>query len=50
MLASLARFTMRRRRWIVGVWILLTIAGGAAAGRLSDRWFQSFSIPGYSAS
>jgi RND superfamily putative drug exporter len=48
-LASLARFTIRRRRWIVGIWILLTIAGGAAAGRLGDRWFQSFSIPGYSA-
>ena len=24
-------------------------SAGAAAGRLSDRWFQSFSIPGYSA-
>ena len=49
MLAALARFTIRRRRLIVGIWILLTIAGGAAAGRLGDRWFQSFSIPGYSA-
>jgi RND superfamily putative drug exporter len=48
-LAGLARFTVRRRWTIVGVWILLTVLGGAAAGRLSDRWFQSFSIPGYSA-
>ena len=49
MLASLARFTIRRRRWVVGTWIVLTLLGGIAAGRLSDRWFQSFSIPGFSA-
>ena len=49
MLAALARFTVRRRRAVVGVWLVLTILGGMAAGRLSDRWFQSFSIPGYSA-
>ena len=49
MLAALARFTVRRRWTIVGIWLVLTVLGGAAAGRLGDRWFQSFSIPGYSA-
>jgi len=39
-----------RHRWrIVGAWIVLTLLGGFAAGKLSDRWFQSFSIPGFSA-
>ncbi len=42
--------TVIRARWLVVVaWLLLTVAGAAAAGKLSDRWFQEFSIPGYSA-
>ena len=49
MLAGLARLTIRRRRWLVGGWIVLTLLGVVAAGKLSDRWFQSFSIPGFSA-
>src|SRR5690242_6843997 len=40
---------MKRRRWLVGAWIVLTLLGGVAAGKLSSRWFQSFSIPGFSA-
>ena len=31
------------------MWILLTVAGAIAAGKLADRWYQQFSIPGYSA-
>jgi RND superfamily putative drug exporter len=39
-----------RRRWyVIGVWIALTLFGGFAAGQVSKRWFQSFSIPGKSA-
>src|SRR5207248_2828172 len=30
-------------------WILLTVFGGFSATQVSKRWFQSFSIPGYSA-
>jgi len=46
---GLAR-TVARARWlVVGVWLVLTVAGAVAAGKLSDRWFQEFSIPGYSA-
>ncbi len=49
MLARLARLVSRRRRAVIAAWAVLTILGGVAAGRLSDRWFQSFSIPGFAA-
>src|ERR671931_54766 len=48
-MARLARFVIRHRLLVVGLWLVLTIFGGFAAGRLSDRWFQSFSFPGFSA-
>ena len=31
------------------LWLLLTVAGAMAAGKLADRWYEQFSIPGYSA-
>ena len=31
------------------MWLGLTLFGGFSAGQVSKRWFQSFSIPGYSA-
>ena len=48
-LERLAYFVIRRRRWIVLAWIGLTLFGLFTTTRLSDRWFESFSIPGYSA-
>ena len=45
-LARLARFVARHRWPVIGVWIVLTLLGGVAAGKLSSRWYQSFSIPG----
>jgi putative drug exporter of the RND superfamily len=33
----------------VAVWVILTVFGGVAAAKVSSRWFESFSIPGYSA-
>jgi RND superfamily putative drug exporter len=49
MLARLAH-TIARHRWaVIGAWLVLTLFGGFAAGKVSKRWFQSFSIPGYSA-
>jgi RND superfamily putative drug exporter len=39
----------RRRAVVVAVWVVLTIFGGVAAAKVSSRWFESFSIPGYSA-
>jgi putative drug exporter of the RND superfamily len=48
-LARLAHVIVRRRRAVIGAWILLTIFGAFSAGQVSKRWFESFSIPGYSA-
>jgi RND superfamily putative drug exporter len=45
-LARLAHFTARHRWPVIGVWIVLTLVGGVAAGKLSSRWSQTFSIPG----
>src|SRR5438874_6070817 len=48
-LARLAHLIVRRRRLVIGLWIVLTLFGGFAAGQVSKRWYQSFSIPGKSA-
>ena len=48
-MASLARLILRHRLLVVFVWLALTLFGGFSAGQVSKRWFQSFSIPGYSA-
>ena len=42
---TLARATIRGRWFFVAAWIVLTVAGAIAAGKLADRWFQQFSIP-----
>ncbi|HZR96599.1 MAG TPA: MMPL family transporter [Gaiellaceae bacterium] len=49
LLARLAHLIVRRRRTVIAVWVVLTVFGGFSAGQVSKRWFQSFSIPGYSA-
>ena len=49
MLARLAHVVARHRWPIIAAWIVLTLFGGFAAGRVSKRWYQSFSIPGKSA-
>jgi len=48
-LAGLAHLVHRHRRAVVGFWLVLTLFGGFAAKQVSKRWFESFSIPGYSA-
>src|SRR5215212_8607892 len=45
----LARFVHRRRMAVIGVWLLLTVFGMFSAARVSNRWLEQFSIPGYSA-
>src|SRR5437763_8830870 len=45
-LAHLARFTARYRWLVIAVWIVLTLVGGVAAGKLHSRWYQSTAIPG----
>src|SRR5881409_3798893 len=49
MLARLAHVIVRRRRAVIWAWLALTLFGGFSAGQVSKRWFESFSIPGYSA-
>jgi putative drug exporter of the RND superfamily len=49
MLSRLAHIIVRRRRWVIGAWVALTLFGAFSASQVSKRWFQSFSIPGYSA-
>jgi putative drug exporter of the RND superfamily len=49
MLARLAHVIARHRWKVIGAWIVLTLFGGFAAGQVSKRWYQSFSIPGKSA-
>jgi RND superfamily putative drug exporter len=48
-LAQLARFVMRHRRLVAGLWIALTIFGAFSAAQVSKRWLEQFSIPGFSA-
>jgi putative drug exporter of the RND superfamily len=48
-MTSLAHFVLRRRRWLVGAWILLTLLGAYSANAVSKRWLEQFSIPGYAA-
>src|SRR3954462_9381817 len=49
MLARLAHLVTRHRRKVIVAWIALTLFGAFAAGQVSKRWYQSFSIPGKSA-
>jgi RND superfamily putative drug exporter len=49
MLERLAHFVIRRRRYVIGAWIVLTLFGMYSAKAVSSRWLEEFSIPGYSA-
>jgi putative drug exporter of the RND superfamily len=49
MLARLAHLVHRRRGRFVALWVVLTAFGVFATMQVSNRWFESFSIPGYSA-
>src|SRR5258707_15409064 len=46
-MTGLARLILRRRKAVVAIWFVLTVIGAASAGQI--KWFESFSIPGYSA-
>jgi RND superfamily putative drug exporter len=49
MLARLAHVVVRRRKTVIAAWVVLTLFGAYSAQRVSDRWSEHFSIPGYSA-
>jgi RND superfamily putative drug exporter len=46
LLGRLAHLTARYRWPVIAAWIVLTVVGGVAAGKLSTRWYQSTAIPG----
>ena len=46
-MTGLARLILRHRRIVVLTWLILTFFGAYSAGQV--KWFESFSIPGYSA-
>jgi uncharacterized membrane protein YdfJ with MMPL/SSD domain len=48
LLARLAHLIVRRRKIVIAAWVALTLFGAFSAGQVSKRWFESFSIPGYS--
>jgi putative drug exporter of the RND superfamily len=49
LLARLAHVISRRPWVVIVMWTILTVIGAYAAGQVSKRWYQSFSIPGKSA-
>jgi putative drug exporter of the RND superfamily len=49
MLERLAHIVMRRRWYVIALWIGLTMLGAYSAQAVSTRWLEEFSIPGYSA-
>src|SRR5438046_853752 len=40
---------VRRRRVVIAAWVLLTLFGAYSAQKVTKLWFESLSIPGYSA-
>jgi putative drug exporter of the RND superfamily len=49
MMVRLARAVLAHRKLVLLAWLALTVFGVFAAQRVSDRWLEQFSIPGYSA-
>jgi len=45
-MTPLTVFALRHRRWIIGFWLLVLIAGGAASSRVGQRLSTDFSLPG----
>jgi putative drug exporter of the RND superfamily len=46
MMRNLAEFVLRHRKWVVGFWGIVLIAGGALAGTTTSRLTIDFSLPG----
>jgi RND superfamily putative drug exporter len=45
-LGRLARFVLRHRRAVIVMWLVLMVAGGMSAGKVSKRLSFDFSLPG----
>jgi RND superfamily putative drug exporter len=46
MMTPVTVFALNHRRWIIGLWLLVMIVGGAAAGQVSNRLSTDFPLPG----
>src|SRR3954451_8054794 len=46
MISSITQWCVRHRRLVIGLWVLLVLVGGAAAGPASKAVNQKFSVPG----
>src|SRR3954471_22848789 len=46
MISSITQWCVRHRRLVIGLWVLLVLIGGAAAGPASKAMNQKFSVPG----
>ena len=45
-MTALARFVLRHKRLVVLFWLVVMVAGGATAGRTTERLVVDFSLPG----
>jgi len=45
MLIKLARFSVRRRRWMVGFWVILLVALGAISNSVGTNFATEFELP-----
>jgi len=41
-----AEFVLKNRWWVIGVWVIIAVAGGMSAAKVSDRLTIDFSLPG----
>jgi putative drug exporter of the RND superfamily len=41
-----AEFVLKHRKWVMGFWLLVIVAGAAASGKVNDRLTVDFSLPG----
>ncbi len=41
-----AEFVLHHRRWVMIFWLVITVAGGVASGKTSERLTIDFSLPG----
>jgi RND superfamily putative drug exporter len=49
MLDRLAHIVVRRRWFVIIAWLLLTVFGAFATGKMADRFLVEFGVPGYAA-
>ncbi len=49
MLTGLARLILRHKVIVLVAWLVLTAFGMFSAGKVSERWLEQFSVPGYPA-